>query len=259
MQVIYRPRGRALEYSYLACNLYGGVCPHRCSYCYVPSAMRMSRQQWEAKPWYVRKDILKWMRKDAERLAGTHERVLLCFNCDPYSSEAAQFGVTRQALEILQEFDIPWQILTKGGTSACRDFDLYGPNDAFATTLTFLYDLDSMNNEPGTASPIDRVAAIYKAKMRGIQTWVSLEPVIDPRQSLALIERTHESVDLYKIGKLNHDKAAEARIDWLAFGMKAIELCEKYGRPYYIKDDLAKHLVGVPFVNTDTRRISRGD
>jgi len=50
MNVIYRPRGRALEYALLACNLYGGVCPHRCSYCYVAGAMRKSRAQWEATP-----------------------------------------------------------------------------------------------------------------------------------------------------------------------------------------------------------------
>ena len=97
MKVIYEPRGRAREYALLACNLYGGVCPHRCSYCYVAGAMRKSRAQWEATPWYLRKDVIKWLEKDAERLSGTDKRVLLCFHCDPYTPEAANFGVTRQA------------------------------------------------------------------------------------------------------------------------------------------------------------------
>jgi len=204
MNVIYRPRGRALEYSYLACNLYGGMCPHRCSYCYVAGAMHKSRAQWEATPWYVRKDVIKWLERDAERLAGTDERVLLCFHCDPYTPEAANFGVTRQALKVLRSHDVPFQVLTKGGMRAVPDFDLYGPHDAFATTMTFVEEGPGREQEPGAATPWERTKAIIQAHDRGIETWVSLEPVLDPEASLRIIENTWEWVDLYKIGKLNH-------------------------------------------------------
>ena len=34
MNVIYEPKGRAREYSELACNLYRG-CTHGCRYCYA--------------------------------------------------------------------------------------------------------------------------------------------------------------------------------------------------------------------------------
>jgi DNA repair photolyase len=258
MNVIYEPRGRALEYAYLACNLYGGVCPHRCSYCYIPSATRKSRAQWEATPWYVRKDVIKWLERDAERLSGTDERVLLCFHCDPYSSEAVDSGITRKALQILREFDVPFQVLTKGGMRAAADFDLYGPSDAFATTLTFVEQGPSLEQEPGAATPYDRTKAIIQAHGLGIETWVSLEPVLDPKASLQIIKNTWEWVHLYKVGKLNHDPEAEAKIDWRRFGICAIELCEKHGKRYYIKDDLAKHLKGIEFKSTDTRRVDRG-
>lgn len=257
MTVIYEPRGRAREYALLACNLYGGACPHRCSYCYVPSATRQSRARWEATPWYVRKDVIKWLEKDAERLAGTAERVLLCFHCDPYTFEAEASGVTREALEILRKYDVPFQVLTKGGMWAAADFDLYGRHDAFATTMTFIDPTCSGAYEPGAAMPGERIRTMMEARRWGIETWVSLEPVLSPSESLAVIERTHDYVDLYKIGKLNHDPQREAQIDWRSFGARAIELCEKYGRRYYIKADLAQHLDGIEFTSTDTRCAAR--
>ena len=63
--------------------------------------------------------------------------------------------------------------------------------------------------------------------------------------------------DPYEIGKLNHDKEQESRIDWRRFGATAIELCAKYGKRYYIKEDLAKHLGGIAFTQTDTRKVVR--
>ena len=263
MNVIYEPRGRAKEYALLACNLYGGVCPHRCSYCYVAGAMRKSRAQWEATPWYVRKDVIKWLERDAERLAGTEERVLLCFHCDPYTPEAANFGVTRQALKVLRSHEVPFQVLTKGGMRAVPDFDLYGPHDAFATTLTYVHAQDVAVHEPMAASPNDRERAIYEAHDRGIQTWVSLEPVLDPRDALLWIQGIHQAVDLFKVGKLNHDPALEKRIDddfgWALFAWHAMNLCNKFGKPFVFKKDLLEycdfHIVGA--ATFDPRKVVR--
>ena len=164
-------------------------------------------------------------------------------------------GITREALKILREFDIPFQVLTKGGMRAARDFDLYGPNDAFATTLTFCNDHDSWEHEPKAVHPGDRYRTmIYAHDDYNIKTWASLEPVIDVDQSLAMLEGALFFTDQFKIGKLNYQKTD---IDWRQFGIQAIKLCEKYGKPYYIKDDLAKYLEGVEFTNTDTRTIER--
>ena len=263
MSVIYEPRGRAREYAHLALNLYASVgpdgkeypagCVHGCTYCYVPDFMHIPREIFhgDVRP---RRDILNRLRKDAPKFAGTDKRVLLCFACDPYQPLPPERDVTRAAIEILREFDIPFQILTKGGLRAARDFDLYGPNDAFATTLTFFGDMTSLKGEPGAALSSGRIAAIKMARRMGIQTWASLEPVVTPMASWQLIRRTADCVDLFKIGKLNHRKS---ETDWRAFGIRAIELCEKYGVPYTIKADLAKYLDGIEFHNTDTRSIKR--
>lgn len=44
---------------------------------------------------------------------------------------------------------IQFQILTKGGMLAAKDFDLYGPDDWFGVTLTLDNYADSKKWEPG--------------------------------------------------------------------------------------------------------------
>lgn len=261
MKAIYEPKGRALEYSFLACNLYSG-CSHGCTYCYAPAMLHVKRPDFH-RVVQARYGIIGALRKEAPLYAGTDKRVLLCFSCDPYSEEAKASGYTRHALEVLREHDIPFQILTKGGTRAVDDFDLYRPHDAFATTLTTMGS-EAWTWEPGAAEPSDRLTAIKEAKQRGIETWVSLEPVMDPEWSLRIIDMTWDAVDLYKIGKLNHDKALEAKIEkeygWGRFGWQAVELCDRYGVSYYVKDDLRKHMMDVgqaALRNTDTRKVVR--
>lgn len=248
--VIYRPKGRALEYSELALNLFDG-CVHGCTYCYVPATVKIGKEIFHAHT-PPRSLVIERLRADAPKYAGTDQRVLLCFTCDPYPPR--DYGVTRKAIKILREHNIPFQVLTKGGIRAARDFDLYGPNDAFATTLTFAANHRSLEFEPNAPLPSDRIRAIDMAKREGLTTWVSLEPVIDPQQSLACIEKTHDFVDHYKIGVLNH---AKSHTDWRAFGIRAIELCEQYGVTYFIKHDLAQHLGGVDYHSTDLRRVKR--
>ena len=88
---------------------------------------------------------------------------------------------------------------------------------------------------------LNRINTLKKAHGLGISTWASLEPVIDPVQSLEIIRQTHEFVDLFKVGRWNHDKRADL-IDWKAFGTQAINLLESLKKPYYIKADLKKYL-----------------
>lgn len=242
MEAIREPRGRALEYSFLACDPYWGSCTNGCDYCYVAGSMRRSREQWDKIPLAPRKDFIKVLRRDAAKYHGTDKRVLLSFTSDVYCEPAVESGLTRQVLEVLHEFGIPFQVLTKNGLAAAADFDLYGPNDAFATTLTYAAYKESMEHEPGAASPNDREVAIYEAHDRGIQTWVSLEPVLDPRDALLWIQTIHQGVDLFKIGKLNHDPKLEKRIDdefgWARFAWNAMNLCNKFGKPFILKKDL---------------------
>jgi len=258
MSIIYEPKGRAKEYSLLAANLYTG-CSHGCLYCYAPGVLRMDKEKFHTEV-AARKDVVKQIEKEAAALACTDRRVLLCFTCDPYQPLDDELQLTRQVLQILKKHRVPFQILTKGGMRAARDFDLYEKWDAFATTMTFMQPTFmqpcySEIWEPRAALPDERVSAIKIAKEAGIQTWVSLEPVIDIWESLKIISQTHDFVDHYKIGKLNYIEPP-VPVDWRRFGKEAITLCEFYGKSYYIKQDLAKYLSGVGFRNTDTRKVN---
>lgn len=250
MGIIYRPGSRAEEFSHLGANFYRG-CYHGCFYCYVPDYTHNNDFFTEQS---VRKDVLWQLRREAPNFAGTDERVLLCFTCDPYQPLDIKEQITRQAIEILRANNVPFQILTKGGMRAARDFDLYGPDDIFGTTLTLLDEDKSKLHEPQAAVPEDRIAAIKLAKEKGIETWASLEPVIEPTASLEIIRQTHRIVDHYRIGKMNHCDKLTAQ-EWRRFGNKAIQLCREFKVDYYIKADLAKYLDGIHFYNTDKRKV----
>ncbi len=165
--------------------------------------------------------------------------VLLCFTCDPYQPIEATAMVTRGVLQVLRDCGVPFQVLTKGGPVVQRDFDLYFEGCSFAATLTLLDEGMRSFWEPFAAPTEERIDNLKVAKAMGIRTWVSLEPVIDPAQSLEIIVVTAPFVDQFRIGKMNH---LESDIDWRSFARKAISLCESLGKDYYIKEDLRRYL-----------------
>jgi DNA repair photolyase len=243
--LIYEPRGRAHEYADLACNIYKG-CDHACVYCYAPSATYMQRPDFEiSKP--RSSDFLAKLEKEARAYgaANCKKQILLCFTCDPYQTLDASTKTTREVIKIFKRNNLRFVTLTKGGNRALRDIDLFGPLDAFASSLTLLDTQQSEKWEPGAASPQNRIDTIREFYACGITTWVSLEPVIDPEQSVEIIRQTSAFVDLFKVGKLNyHPRSKE--IDWRKFTHDAVDLLQSLGKSYYVKNDLEQFLDGRP-------------
>jgi len=239
MQAIYEPKGRAREYHELACNLYRG-CGHGCGYCYAPAATKMDRREFYDNP-IPRVGILDALEKDATRMEflGDKRHVMLCFSCDPYQPIEKGMGITRQAIAILKRHQCNVSILTKGGVWAYRDFDLLTPEDKFGATLTFMSDADSLKWEPKAALPLSRFESLWMAHRLGIKTWISLEPVIDPAQTLEIISETMCYADIYKVGTLNY---VHNTIDWSAFAHAVKARLEELGKDYYLKEDLRKWL-----------------
>ena len=239
MGYIYKPKGKAGEYGELALNIYKG-CGHGCKYCYVPPILYQTPEQFHANP-QPRPLDQRILSRELDALRG--KSVFLCFTCDPYQPVDTEAKVTREVIQRLRLYGISPNILTKGGTRSARDFDLLSkdPGAKYGATLTFLDDSLSLLWEPGASLPQHRIKALQEAHSLGIQTWASLEPVIDPAQSLQIIRETKDFVDEYKIGRWNHDPRAD-RIDWKAFGQEAVELCRTLGKKYYIKKDLAVFL-----------------
>lgn len=240
-RVIYKPRGAALEYSELALNLYIG-CYHGCKYCYAPACMFKDKKQYHNTV-TIRKNVLNLLQQDLIEMAMARDirRVLFCFITDPYQGEYDLNKTTSEALAMFKAYNIPMQILTKGGMKAARDFHLYKKTDAYAATLTFFDEQKSIECEPMAATPAERIKSLRKAKEKGIETWASFEPVIDPEENYKLFDETNEFVDLYKIGKITKYNTGIV-VDWRRFTQEIINKCERAGKKYYIKDSLKQYI-----------------
>ena len=237
MSIIYEPRGKAREYSDLAVNLYTG-CSHGCRYCYCPAILRKKIDEWSACP-TPRVDILRLLEKDAQKMKGDTRDILLSFMSDPYHSDEAA-ALTREALLILEKYDLRVQVLTKGGLRSVRDFDILARNRwKYGATILFSDDVMRKEWEPHAAPIEERMEALREARRREIYTWVSIEPVIAPAQALGVMHRLKGSVNLWKVGKLNHNKEREATIDWAQFLTDTETLLA--GENVLIKKDLEKH------------------
>ncbi len=239
MKCIYSSEGPAGEYSRDWSLNFFGSCSHGCKYCYGPGKLRISREKYSREVIPLKKFCLADLEEDLTKISGNGEKVHLNFFGDPYAPEAEE--ITRPVLELFQKYNVPFQLLTKGGMRAKRDFDLYGPQDEFACTLTFIDPLLSQEWEPKAALPGERIAVLKEAKRAGIRTWVSCEPVIVPSETLSVVKASAQYVDFYWVGKWNKDKDERPKlIDWKRFRNDAETLLKRLGKPYGIKDDLLK-------------------
>lgn len=243
MAAIYQPSGAAREYSPLALNYIKG-CDHGCVYCYVPKMMKRFNKDYVHSDVYIKEEtkLLKEIRSSARKYEDSPVQVFLSFLTDPYSHFNKKTKLTRRVLEILLEHRIPVSILSKGGYNCLDDLDLFkkfGDNIQVGGSLTFTNPADSRKWEKNGALPEERFDTLRILHENGIRTWASMEPVIYPEQSLEIMHLTHEYVDGYKIGKLNHFPKHEVRFDWTKFLNDSIAVMRKYAKLFYIKNDLA--------------------
>ncbi len=239
-QVIYETKGRAREFNELAINLFTG-CGHQCIYCYGADVLHQTKDTFEHHPqirvtaYDVANSARGWKAK------GETRRVLLCFITDPYQPMEAETQLTRKCIMALHEAGLNVIILTKGGLRSTRDFDLLTPKDAYATTLPCINDKDSLYWEPRASLPQERVDALKLAHDKGIETWVSFEPVIYPEQTMRLVSITHPYVGHYKVGTMNYHPHGKS-INWKDCGFSMKRLLDGIGVKYYFKKDLLKEM-----------------
>lgn len=241
---IYEPAGRAREYSPLALNYYTG-CTHNCKYCYVPRMLTRFNSGYDHSDCHVNMNYSE-LEKSAQKMRGCGKQILLSFTGDPYCG--VQPDVTTKVLEILNRYQHKVAILTKGGSRCLQDIELFkqfGQRIKIGATLTFDNDTDSLEWESGAALPQDRIQSLLDLHEQGIKTWVSFEPVIEPRQSLNLLTRVSGFVDHVKIGKINNYLGIDQKIDWAKFIFESVKICRENKLPFYIKKDLAIYNNGV--------------
>ena len=240
MKPIYKPKGAAAEYGDLAINIYTG-CPHRCYYCFAPNVLRREREKFHScvQP---REGIVDAVKAQIERENITGQLVHLCFTCDPYPM-GHDSAATREIIRLLKDSGNHVQILTKNGADAARDFDLLDKHDWFGITYAGYDGFDHVREyipkeEPNAGSPHDRLLALAVAHQRGINTWISAEPVLKPSEVIDLMECA-DYVDLWKIGKLNYHPSD---VDWKKFGEVAEATLQAKRKNYYIKESLRNEM-----------------
>jgi Radical SAM superfamily len=240
-KIIYSSEGQAGEYAALTANPYRG-CGHGCKYCYVPRVTRQKRVEFDAGA-IPKPDYLNLLIADAKKYqaAGITEQVTLSFSSDPY--HAGDTTLTRQVLIALRNHGLAFCILSKGGTRALRDLDLFRPDrDAYGASLTTLDDDFSLKWEPNAPLPMERITALQEFNKAGIFTKVSLEPTLDIEASLKIVRATYSFVDLFKIGKVNYCGELGNAIDWRDYTLRMIDVLGWLGKAHYFKKDLQDYL-----------------
>lgn len=240
-KVVYKPRGAALEYAPWASNIYAG-CDNGCRYCYAPRVLHQKKEDFHVckgvRPAYFE-------RLERECKTGEHagKQVLLSFTSDPYQQLEKYLAATRRTIMTLHEGGANVTILTKCPSLALRDLDILVPGrDVIATTLTFTPKswAKSLEWEPNAELPHQRIIAMREFKLQRFETWVSMEPTVEPAETLALIQLTIGLFDIYKIGKLNY--MAHGNVDWAQFAKDAVQMLEFYEADYVMKESLTRYL-----------------
>lgn len=245
LKVIYEPNGKAKEYAELAANLFE-TCAHDCKYCYVPHVMHKKPEDFFADT-KARKDVIENIIKDAKHLKAINEQreILLCFTSDIYQSDSKTCEeTTRAVIDVLFNSDLNVTVLTKGGKRSLRDIDLfetYKDQFRYGATLVFSNDNDSLFYEPFAAPTSERIKALKTIHDMGIRTWISIEPAWSIEDSIDIIDRTHEIVDVYKIGKLNYHPHTD-EVDWAQYTKTVVKRLKELNKEFYVKEDLRRYL-----------------
>jgi DNA repair photolyase len=152
-------------------NLYKG-CTHGCVYCYAPSLTHDERK-WGT---YVDVKVNAPQVLDGELRGLQKDEVFLSSASDPYQPVEAKYRLTRRCLEVLLRHKFPVSILTRSPL-VLRDLDLIKKFD-WAKVGMSITSVPVRRYEPGVPPLARRIDTLRKLSGAGIQTWVSLAPVI---------------------------------------------------------------------------------
>ena len=217
-KALYQPEGRAAEYNRWASNFFTG-CKSDCQYCYLKRGSLA--HTWDTKP-HLKKcfkdernalEVFKKELLDNRLRVRAEGGVFFSFSTDPCLHET--FMLTRRAALLCLDCGVPVTILTKHATFLSErtgsdyEDEVFGEKDqrdlfdpvvhkgllAIGFTLT---GHDEM--EPGASPNEARIGAMAFLKSYNIRTFASVEPVIDTKASLSMIEKAAPFCDLFKIG-----------------------------------------------------------
>lgn len=213
-KAIYQSSGKAGEYSGWSCNFYNG-CSNQCSYCYLQkgrNAKIYTPVPTLQKGFKDEEDAINRFRKEMLRNLDELRKswLFFSFTTDPLLTET--MGLTAKAVRICMENGVNVRLLTKRADFVDEFFDLLSAKEGYDEELcrkhvAFGFTLTGHDELDGNSSPnLDRICTMKLLHDRGYRTFVSAEPVIDPRTSLLMIRETQDFCDLYMVGLLSGKK-----------------------------------------------------
>jgi DNA repair photolyase len=246
----HAPKGPALEYAPLALNYYKG-CGHNCKYCYVPGFLEMIGGKkvdstlgligpTDATFDEKKKIFFRKLTNKAKKMKNDKRRVLLSFTSDPYQPLEQEWRMTRRVLEILGENNMKVTILTKNpGMAISNDYDLIRRYDTeLATTIVWASETQRQIWEPNASSIQSRVDAIWQAHKDGQKTWVSIEPIMDEKEALDVVDMLCGKTGKLKIGVVDPrwNPEIHKKIKWTDLLQKILKKVTAANQRYYIKN-----------------------
>ena len=195
-KAIYQPKGAAREYSAWACNLYNG-CSNLCDYCYCKRGV-LSYTLGLSKPVLKKtvgkddKEALETFKKELvmykDNIINDGTGLFFSFSTDPMLLE--ELPLTTLCVNECVKNDVPVQILTKKSYWVHTNIDFM--NYLFSNwydkvkigfTLT---DHDEL--EPDADSTMSRMLECCYLIQNGVDTFISLEPVVRFDDTLKIIK-----------------------------------------------------------------------
>lgn len=237
MKTIYSTLGAAKEYCEYAVDIYTG-CPHKCEYCYAKA--KADKKNKDFTDISVRKNIIEATREfliNNKEYSG--KTIFLGFSSDPFPN-GYDCSTTVEIIKLLKSFGCHIMFCTKGRIST-EVLDLLDNKDSVGITIT-CGDEMAKKFEPYSILPTERLKQLKAFYEKGIETWISIEPVLEPNFIYKMLESDDmKYITRVKLGKLNHMEISDLTknpndfIDWTEYGRKAISICKRNNIEYIVK------------------------
>ena len=165
-------------------NPYRG-CEHGCIYCFArPTHAYLSLSpglDFETKLFY-KPDAATQLRNELDKKSYQPQPLMLGINTDAWQPAERQLGITRQVLEVLQEYRHPLGIVTKSALIE-RDIDILAEMAqhhlvSVAISITTLDRSLARTLEPRAAAPQRRLETVRRLADAGIPVGVLVAPLI---------------------------------------------------------------------------------
>ena len=150
-------------------------CSHGCVYCYVPSMLRKSREEWMGKM-AAKRNIPAVLRKELK--SKRRGVVGISASTDAYQAAEKKYELTRKCLLLLLKHDWPIDILTKSPL-VLRDISIIKKfsEAKVGFTITTLNEESRSLLEPYAPSIEERLNAMERVSSHGIFTYAFLGPL----------------------------------------------------------------------------------